>query len=125
MSAECLVLIENSWKKKTQKAIQLANEGQHIHAINTYTEALIRAEILQINIWNCLNENIPFCDCYVTTCLSLAKLYKANRQYEKEKDILSKALKTLSILMQNLPANLIIQLKIDDLFKQIIIQIRK
>lgn len=125
MSAECLVLIENSWKNKTQKAIQLVNEGQHLNAINTYTEALIRAEILQSNIWNCLTKNIPFCDRYVTTCISLAKLYRETKQYNKEKDILSKALKTLSILMQNLPANMIIQLKIDKLFKQIILEVRK
>ncbi|MEC4116135.1 hypothetical protein [Myroides phaeus] len=125
MSAECLVLIENSWKNKTQKAIQLVNEGQHLNAINTYTEALIRAEILQSNIWNCLTKNIPFCDCYVITCISLAKLYRESKQYNKEKDILSKALKTLSILMQYLPTNMIIQLKIDELFKQIILEVRK
>lgn len=120
MSAECLVLVEKSWKEKTKRALELENKGEHLYALNTYTEALIRAEILQTNMWKCISKDIPFCECYANTCLSLANLYRQTGNFHKAKEVLRKATKTLAILMQKLPANIILYLNIDKLFKQIV-----
>lgn len=123
MSAECLVLIEKSWKEKTNKALELEAQGDHINAIAIHTEALIRAEILQINIWNCITSDIPFCECYANTCIKLANLYRQIGNSHKAKEVLKKATIALSILMQKLPANIILHLNIEKLFKQIVLEV--
>jgi tetratricopeptide (TPR) repeat protein len=82
MSEQCVKHIEESWKQKTVFSNELFNKGKYDAALNAYTEALYRAEILNANYRDAMRSGIPFIQVFSISCNNLANTYEEMGELE-------------------------------------------
>jgi len=90
MSESCMQHIEDFWKKKTNAANQLLNEGKHKEALLVYEEALYRAEVLNNHQSDAIDLGIPFIQVFAISCNNIAFTYEEMGQIEKSKKMLER-----------------------------------
>jgi len=86
MSDTCMNHIEGHWKALTDVANGRFRNGEPEKALETYQEALYRAEVLNNHRQDCLRLHIPFMQVYIISCSNLANAYtELGRRHEAEK----------------------------------------
>jgi len=86
MSDTCMNHIEGHWKALTDTANGRFRNGELEKALETYQEALYRAEVLNNHRQDCLRLRIPFVQVYIISCNNLANAYtELGRRREAEK----------------------------------------
>ena len=84
--------IENRWKILTVSANKLFNKKDYNSSLESYKEALYRAEVLNNQFENCLRLNIPFIQAYIISCNNLAYNYEELGNLEEAENMLKKAI---------------------------------
>lgn len=105
MSDFCIEHIENYWKVLTTSANELFDKGNYKLALNTYKNALYRAEVLNNHYADCLRLKIPFIQVYIISCNNLANTYEELNQLEETENILKRTVYYLLHLKGNQKLN--------------------
>jgi len=86
MSDTCMNHIEGHWKTLTDTANDRFRNGEMEKALETYQEALYRAEVLNNHRQDCLRLHIPFVQVYIISCNNLVNTCtELGRHREAEK----------------------------------------
>ena len=96
MSETCIKHIENYWKILTTKGNELFDKGAFEQALDSYQNALYRAEVLNNNFSDCIRLKIPFIQVYVISCNNLANCYQEMKDLKKADEMLRRTIYFLS-----------------------------
>lgn len=112
MSDICLKHIEDSWKEKTTAANKLFNKRELFTSLALYKEALIRAELLNSHLKECLKLHIPFSRVFTISCNNLAHNYEDLGEKEKAAKTFEKSIIYLENLQYSLGNTLFLKLRL-------------
>lgn len=83
MSQSCIRRIESYWKELTVSSNTLFDKKDYKEALNGYTQALYRAEVLNNHGDLAIDNNIPFMQVFIISCNNLANTYEALDSFNK------------------------------------------
>ncbi|CEN47117.1 hypothetical protein [Capnocytophaga canis] len=92
MSDICINHIENYWKLLTEEANNFFNQEKYELALDSYLNALYRAEVLSNNLQDCIRMKVPFVQVYTISCYNLANCYQEVKDLSRAEEILQKAI---------------------------------
>lgn len=101
MNDFCITRIENHWKELTTSANTLFNDKKYNQALNTYTKALYKAEILNTQFGECTRLKIPTIQIFIISCNNLANTYLKLELLQDAEKMLKRSIFYLLHLVEN------------------------
>lgn len=92
MSEKCIQHIEEAWQLKTEFANQLFEDGNYQESMETYKEALYRAEVLNNNMKKAIETGIPYLQIFAISCNNMAFTYEKMDLVENGEKMLKRVL---------------------------------